>query len=156
VSKRHEPRAGGKQLRLDLLRGATDGASRPNDSPRRSSAPIEEGGLADRIADQGLARLAPRFSVQPPSTDSDLLDAGQVARLLGVDRGWVYQHKSELGAIALGHGARPRLRFDRAKVDALLRSAEDAAPSPRAGRRRRRRSPGAETVRLLEVKGRAP
>jgi len=41
-----------------------------------------------------------------------LVDAGELARLLGVTRAWVYQHAQELGAVRIGSGPRARLRFD--------------------------------------------
>lgn len=44
--------------------------------------------------------------------DAELVDAAELARRLGVDRSWVYTHAIELGAVKLGGGARPRLRFD--------------------------------------------
>jgi hypothetical protein len=42
----------------------------------------------------------------------ELVDAAELARRLGVERSWVYTHAIELGAIELGGGRRPRLRFD--------------------------------------------
>ena len=39
------------------------------------------------------------------------LDAQEVARQLGVSREWVYEHADELGAMRIGSGPRPRLRF---------------------------------------------
>jgi hypothetical protein len=41
-----------------------------------------------------------------------LVDAATLAAELGVSREWVYEHRDELGAIPLGKGSRPRLRFD--------------------------------------------
>jgi hypothetical protein len=63
-----------------------------------------------------------------------LLSAAQVAALWGVDRSWVYDHADELGAMRLGTGARPRLRFSRDRVAAYLSPApyesEPSTPSP--------------------------
>ncbi|MBK5218938.1 MAG: hypothetical protein JJE35_04015 [Thermoleophilia bacterium] len=57
-----------------------------------------------------------------------LLDVDGLARLLGVQSRWVYEHAGELGAIRLGEGRRPRLRFDPEEaVERLARRA--AAPS---------------------------
>lgn len=50
-----------------------------------------------------------------------LIDAAALATELGVDRSWVYQHRDELGAVRLGAGARPRLRFD---IDAVRQRLE--------------------------------
>jgi len=46
-------------------------------------------------------------------TGRQLVDAATLAAELGVDRSWVYSHRGELGAIKLGAGSKPRLRFDR-------------------------------------------
>ena len=51
-----------------------------------------------------------------------LLTATEVAVAFNVTRGWVYAHADELGAIRLGDGARPRLRFDPAIVTQLLQA----------------------------------
>jgi hypothetical protein len=61
----------------------------------------------------------------------ELVDAAEVARRLGVDRAWVYDHADELGAIRLGkeESKRPRLRFDPRLV------AERMAPRPFPGPR---------------------
>jgi hypothetical protein len=50
----------------------------------------------------------------------ELIDASEVARRFGVDRQWVYQHAQELGAVRLGDGDRPRLRFAPARVADVL------------------------------------
>src|SRR6266498_4024868 len=42
----------------------------------------------------------------------ELVDAAELARRLGIERSWVYTHAIELGALKLGGGSRPRLRFD--------------------------------------------
>ncbi len=41
-----------------------------------------------------------------------LVDAVTLAAELGVTRSWVYEHRAELGAVRLGAGSKPRLRFD--------------------------------------------
>ncbi|MCW2995252.1 MAG: hypothetical protein JWQ18_2747 [Conexibacter sp.] len=78
-----------------------------------------------------------------------LLSAAQVASLWGVDRSWVYDHADELGALRLGAGVRPRLRFSPDRVTSYFDSQPEPepAPPPRAPRRRSRgrhvrRSPG--------------
>ena len=72
------------------------------------------------------------------------VDAGDLARMLGIERDWVYAHARELGAIRLG-GPRGRLRFDVARVSDAL-GGTDAAESPvRPGSSRRRRSPAPRT-----------
>jgi hypothetical protein len=41
-----------------------------------------------------------------------LVDAATLAGALGMDRSYVYVHAEELGAVRLGGGSKPRLRFD--------------------------------------------
>ena len=90
--------------------------------------------------------------LRPSGADGrGLVDANELARLLGCSTSWVYANASELGAVRLGTGKRPRLRFD----PGVARSASvclssgmsqtdpasvgaGSAPSPRP---RRRRSP---------------
>jgi hypothetical protein len=81
-----------------------------------------------------------------------LLDAAAVARMLGVTRGWVYEHAAELGAIRLGSGTRPRLRFDPLRVGTAL---EDGLAPQLGGRRthRFRRSAPTTDVELLPIAG---
>jgi hypothetical protein len=65
------------------------------------------------------------------------VDAGELARVLGVDREWVYDHGDQLGAIRLGDGPRPRLRFEVGRAVAAFRdlSAERPVVPLRAGAR---------------------
>jgi hypothetical protein len=84
----------------------------------------------------------------------ELVDAGELARRMGVDRSWVYTHAIELGAVKLGGGPRPRLRFD--PMDAIERIRERATGldthTPAARRRRFRQSSASEDPRLLPIK----
>ena len=57
------------------------------------------------------------------------LTAQEVAQLLGVSREWVYAHADELGAMRIGSGPRPRLRFPAQSVDGRD-SSDDAARLP--------------------------
>jgi hypothetical protein len=90
-----------------------------------------------------------------------LVDAATLATELGVERSWVYAHRDELGAIQLGTGSKPRLRFDPATArEVLARSASNGSREPRtpapankpAHRRRRRTGNGSE---LLPIRGSA-
>jgi hypothetical protein len=65
-------------------------------------------GEAERIA----ALVAAAVRSDPPAR---FLDAAATARMLSVERDWVYEHAEELGAVRLG-GPRGRLRFDRHEV----------------------------------------
>jgi hypothetical protein len=86
--------------------------------------------------------------------NEQLIDAADVARRFGVARSWVYEHAAELGAVPLGSGTRPRLRFDPEIVSERLaarRAADPSAPPrPRKAKPRRRRRTGFE---LLPIKG---
>jgi hypothetical protein len=68
---------------------------------------------------------------------NDLVDAADLARVLGVDREWVYAHADQLGAIRLGDGPRPRLRFQPGRAVELFRelSAERRVVPIRGGPR---------------------
>jgi hypothetical protein len=83
---------------------------------------------------------------------SQLIDAAAVALMLGVTRGWVYEHATELGAVRLGSGTRPRLRFDPLRVGLALE--EGLASGPRRRRPQRfRRSVSTSEVELLPITG---
>jgi hypothetical protein len=92
-----------------------------------------------------------------PGPGPSALDAAAVAERFGVSRAWVYEHAEELGALRLGGGSRPRLRFDPVRVEAALsrrrdRSSLDAeVPAPAANRPRRRRHRSGSEVELLPV-----
>ncbi len=115
--------------------------------------------VANRLADR-LAHTAPAL----PSPQTPLLSAAQVADRFGVERSWVYDHAGELGAIRLGDGPRPRLRFDARRVaDALERRAPceayrgSSSPDPPASAdvpARWRRRPAASSAQLLPIRGR--
>ncbi len=103
-------------------------------------------------------------SAFPPTlaltSDETLVDAAAVAKHLSVERGWVYEHAGELGAIRLGSGPRARLRFSLQDVDAALTACSsggrsnpaDAAPAQRS-RPSRSRATGTKVV-LLPIRGR--
>lgn len=96
--------------------------------------------LAARIADL----LAQRLTVEPsaPSRAGRLLSAAEVSAWWGVGRGWVYQHATELGAVRIGEGERPRLRFDPDRVaERLQRRPTSPPPALRQPRGRAMRSP---------------
>jgi hypothetical protein len=76
------------------------------------------------------------------------VDAATLARMLGVDRDWVYSRAPQLGAVRLGDGPKARLRFDIERVRATLAGAgpgqqpqRDDPPRRRRGRPRRPAGP---------------
>jgi hypothetical protein len=88
-----------------------------------------------------------------------LVDAATLAAELGVERSWVYAHRAELGAIQLGCGSRPRLRFDVDMARELLApSTSNETQTPQspvvaAGSPRRRRRRMGNGVELLPIRG---
>ena len=81
---------------------------------------------------------------QPSPAPSGLVDAATLARMLGVDRSWVYAHAAQLGGIRLG-GPQGRLRFDLSRLGGQLAATPAGPPAPPpAGRRRPRPSGPAE------------
>ena len=73
---------------------------------------------------------------------ADLVDAATLARVLNVERDWVYAHARELGAVRLGDGPKARLRFDLTRARATLATPElDGQPPPDKPRRRSRGRP---------------
>lgn len=93
-------------------------------------------------------RTAALLREQPAA--GELVDATEVARRLGVDRGWVYENAERLGARRISDGPRSRLRFDPERVAETLAgaaAAEAKRPRPRHSRRQRQGGP----VELLPV-----
>ena len=116
-----------------------------------------------------LLREDPGSNVpEPPAQAGGLMTAAEAAHDLGVGRAWVYDHASLLGAIPLGDGPRPRLRFDPACVAAVRdarasregsRGSQQAqvAGATEVPRRRRRRSARTSVQsgpELLPIRGR--
>jgi len=87
----------------------------------------------------------------------ELVDAAELARRFGIERSWVYSHAIELGAVKLGSGPKPRLRFDpQIAARVLRRVGEGPAADPPARSGKRAGQPqgdrGSE-VSLLPIKG---
>lgn len=105
----------------------------------------EQAELVEAIAERVVELLLP----QPEVRRGRLLTAAELAVELGVARSFVYEHADGLGAVRLGDGSKPRLRFDpeRARAAASCsegkRSQGDLASgggrsgAPAASRRRR-------------------
>jgi hypothetical protein len=87
----------------------------------------------------------------------ELVDAAELARRLGIERSWVYSHAIELGAVKLGTGAKPRLRFDPEIAARVLRKADGrpaADPPARSGKRASQPQDSEGRVELLPIRGR--
>jgi hypothetical protein len=101
----------------------------------------------EAVARRVVELLADEHATPPTAR---LLDAVELADLLGVARSWVYDHGAELGAIRIGDGDRPRLRFDPAVAIAAWQTRDpEPEPQPRAPRRRAHRA----ATPLLPIRG---
>jgi hypothetical protein len=127
----------------------------PFNSPTPSGSPLDAASV-ETIARRVVELLR---TESQSSHERRLVDAATLAAELGVERSWVYAHRAELGAIQLGSGSKPRLRFDVDVARELL--AHSAAKQPQtqqpptvAGsqqhRHRQRSGSGAE---LLPIRG---
>jgi len=86
----------------------------------------------------------------------ELVDAAELARRLGIERSWVYSHAIELGAVKLGTGAKPRLRFDpeiAARVLQKVDGKQAADPPARSGKRAGQPQGSESRVELLPIRG---
>jgi hypothetical protein len=68
--------------------------------------------INDLAVERIAQRVAELLTAEAPQAPSRMVDAATLARELGVERDWVYEHAEELGAVRLG-GPKGRLRFDR-------------------------------------------
>jgi hypothetical protein len=86
----------------------------------------------------------------------ELVDAAELARRFGIERSWVYSHAIELGAVKLGSGTKPRLRFDpQIAARVLRRVGEGSATDPPARSGERADQPsasGGSGVGLLPIR----
>jgi len=112
----------------------------------------------DPQATEAIARRVVEILEQRGLQQHELVDAAELARRFGIERSWVYSHAIELGAVKLGSGAKPRLRFDPQIVARVLRRVgeESAADPPtRSGERAGQPSAGGGSgVRLLPIRPR--
>jgi hypothetical protein len=99
---------------------------------------------------EAIAQRVTQLVREPAATPAArYVDAAHVARVLGVDREWVYAHAHQLGAIRLG-GPTGRLRFDLQHIERrLVDGPATATKRPAPGRSRRRRRPTQSRLDLL-------
>lgn len=109
-------------------------------------------GLDDESIEIIARRVVELIREQRVDVTTQLVDAKTLGGVLGLSTDWIYAHADELGAVALGDGARPRKRFDVAQAAAALRARAQQPATvptrPSRGRPRRRRS---RTVPLLPI-----
>jgi hypothetical protein len=87
---------------------------------------------------EAIARRVVELLDQRGLQSRELVDAAELARRFGIERSWVYTHAIELGAVKLGSGAKPRLRFNPQIAAKVLREAggrSAADPPARSGKR---------------------
>jgi hypothetical protein len=104
------------------------------------------------LDDEDIEQIARRVAELIGSTRAQVspryVDAAALARILGIERDWVYAHARELGAVRLG-GPGGRLRFDvRQVADVLARP--DAAPPTASGTSSRRRGSRAARAEVIQ------
>jgi hypothetical protein len=106
------------------------GAAGPAATPGAKSAPT-------RLSHEDIEAIAAAIAQAVTDRVLDLIDARQANRLvdaveladiLSDDRDWTYQHRHQLGAIGLGDGPRPRLRFE---VDRAVAAFKDLSSERR-------------------------
>jgi hypothetical protein len=129
--------------------------------PRLHAEDLER--LAELVAIH-VADLLAKPRTRATLASATLVTAADVARRFGVTAEWVREHADELGAVRLGNGPRPRLRFDLERVAEALeqRAAWEAyrgssSPDPPASAdvpARWRRRPAASSAQLLPIRGR--
>jgi hypothetical protein len=115
--------------------------------------PRELRAVAEAIVDV----LEERGLVAGPAGPSRVLNAAEVAGLLGRDRQWVYDHAGELGAFRFGNGPRARIGFDLATLDRGKNGRQLSAfgGAPSGGRRSTRSAIGRISLIPYEGSGRA-
>jgi hypothetical protein len=86
--------------------------------------------LADVLAERGILATG-------PNRPRRVLNAADVAEILGRDRRWVYAHAEELGAFRYGDGPKGRLGFDLGVIERWKRERQLATTRGRAPRRGR-------------------
>jgi hypothetical protein len=108
--------------------------------PAAGGPPASQPVTLDREAIETVARRVVELFAAGAGHDSDdaakrLLCAAEVAEWWGVERAWVYHHADQLGAIRLGDGPRPRLRFDPDLVARRLGTVSGTRARRRSARR---------------------
>jgi hypothetical protein len=107
---------------------------------------------------EAIARRVVEILEQRGLQNRELVDAAELARRFGIERSWVYSHAIELGAVKLGNGGKPRLRFDpQIAARVLQRVGEKPAADPPARPGKRAGQPpgrGGRRAQLLPIRGR--
>jgi hypothetical protein len=105
--------------------------------------------LAERVCEQVVERLSELLTQQVPTPQ--LVDAAWLAGRYGRSADYFRRHQQRFGAVRDGDGLRPRLLFDPAYVERVIRGDNPPPKPPRKTPRKRRR---ASSNGLLPIKGR--
>jgi len=109
--------------------------------------------LDPQIVEAVARRVVELLESRGLSGGAELVDAAELARRLGIERSWVYTHAIELGAVKLGSGCKPRLRFDpQVAARVLHRISEAGTRPPIRGERAGRPQPVRGQTPLLPIK----
>jgi len=105
----------------------------------------------DRASIEAIAVRVVELLHEQQASPNRMLSATEVASRYGVSRSWVYENAARLGAVRLGTGPRPRLRFSVTEVSARLEvlRAEEHAPAPP-----RRQTHWIDAADLIPIRGR--
>jgi hypothetical protein len=101
---------------------------------------------------QRVAELLKHHQAHP----ANLIDANELARRTGLSRAWIYENAEALGAIRIGTGPKPRLRFDPDALGAAILAGPgkpQPATTPTPPRRRPKPPPTSPDVELLPIRG---
>lgn len=112
---------------------------------RREGGGPASSDLSSEAIEQIAERVAQLLEERSGVLRAGLVDAGELARQLGVTRAWVYQHAGELGAVRIGSGPRARLRFDVQGAKEALGAGAWLRPGPQ--RTTKTRLPGSAAAR---------
>jgi hypothetical protein len=137
-----------------MPRGASRlGGGRSSRAPRRAHGGGVGGDVAFRpellgvrarckavmLDDEDIEAIADRVAAKLRQRTDGLVGVRDVARALGMSRGWVYRNADELGAQRLGGGPKPALRFDLARtLERAVGLGVPALPIPKVATPRRR------------------
>jgi hypothetical protein len=126
--------------------------SRPGDSGRTEVQALVDDidpELVEAIARRVVELLKPELGA---GERDRLATAEEIAREFRVERDWVYANADALGALRLGDGQKPRLRFDRSRARQVLASL-GRPTKPGRSRRRARTARNKRGETLLPVYG---
>lgn len=104
---------------------------------------------ARAVAEAVVDVLEERGLVTAASSSSRVLDAAEVAQLLGRERQWVYDHAGELGAFRYGDGPKARIGFDLDSVERWKRGRQIRPASTAPAARRRQRTAATQRTALI-------